>query len=222
MHTINKLYLIDITGLQDEEVFNFHYKKMPSDRKAKIDRFKPLNSKQLCLGAGILLDRALNDIGMSSYEIVEGDHKKPYIKDCGNVFFNISHSGDMAALAISDKETGIDIQEVQHFGPSLLKHVFNEDELSAALKFCPEGGDIDFFHTRMWTMKEAVMKHSGLGMALEPKNITLTFEGGQPHALCKGYDADGLFFIDYELPGYALTVCTAYDDFDRTPLKIRI
>lgn len=207
MHIQNRLYLIDITELEDEKIFERWYSRMPAYRRDKIDSFKPARSKLLSLGAGILLDSAMNDTGIADYEISEGSKGKPYVKGRDDVFFNISHSGEWAALAVSDREVGIDIQKVNVFKESLINHVFSEEEQQLA----QENGSTDMFYTRMWTMKEAVMKHSGLGISLEAKNIALKFSNGRFRPVCTEYDSGGLIISEYELEGYAISVCSSYD-----------
>ena len=216
----NRLYIMDINGLSSDNTFSCWYEKMPAYRKEKIDRFKPLNSKRLCLGAGILLEKALNDIGISKYDIVQREHEKPYISGHDDVFFNISHSGNMVALGISDKELGIDIEKIRHFDDNLINHVFSKKEQTSALAMSFEGLNNDLIYTRMWTMKEAVMKHSGLGISLDPKSINLSFRDGRPHAECDTYNSNKLSLIEYDLCDYTLTVCTEYSDFTKSPLLI--
>ena len=61
MKTDNRLLLLDTLVLKDEEIFRDFYEKMPIERKKKIDALKPEGSKRLCLGAGMLLDKALRE-----------------------------------------------------------------------------------------------------------------------------------------------------------------
>ncbi|MBP3824634.1 MAG: hypothetical protein ILA11_02780, partial [Butyrivibrio sp.] len=110
--------------LEGKEQFDLWYDKMPDFRKRKIDALKPHRSKLLSLGAGILLDTAMKDADISSYEIELLENEKPRIKGLRDVFFNISHSGEMVVLGISDKEIGVDVEKVKHFKESLINYVF--------------------------------------------------------------------------------------------------
>ena len=56
---MNEVYGVDIRILDDKEVFDSWYQKMPEYRKDKIDRIGPFNDTKLSLGAGIALHRAL-------------------------------------------------------------------------------------------------------------------------------------------------------------------
>ena len=126
---------MNINMLEDQEQFDLWYDKMPDFRKRKIDAFKPHRSKLLSLGAGMLLDKALKDIGIDDYDIELDEHEKPRIKGMGDVFFNISHSGEVVCLGISDKEIGVDIEKVRHFKESLINYVFmpQDQELAKEL-----------------------------------------------------------------------------------------
>ena len=217
----NRLMLLDTSVLKDEEVFLKFYEKMPKERKKKIDALKPEGSKRLCLGAGILLDRA---VGLC--DISFGPQGKPYIKDA-DIFFNLSHSGDMAVIAVSDRDVGVDIQKLKHFKDSLVDHVFNIEDRELAKELMAEltdtglgvgaaqHGDSSFdqVYTRMWSMKESVMKYTGKGLSLEPKKILL-----RPM-----YRKDVSPFIhEYTClqdPSafYGISVCSEYKDFGCTP-----
>lgn len=152
---MNKLYVMDVSFLEDPEEFEYWYEKMKPQRRKKIDAIKPEASKRLSLGAGILLDRALREIGITEYELVERGSGKPYlacVTECVtdeasaggkpylsdvtghpcDIFFNLSHSGTKVALGISDKEIGVDIEKIRHFKDSLIKRVFTEEERQLA------------------------------------------------------------------------------------------
>ena len=214
----NKLYLMNIHDLEPDGCFERWYAKMPASRQSRIDSLKPPATKRLSLAAGILLDTAMHDAGVDKYGIATGPNGKPYLDGHEGIFFNISHSGDLAALALSDMEIGTDIQVIRHFKDSLVNYVFNPEEISLARKIDPGGSDADMIYTRLWTMKEAVMKHSGLGISLEPKNIVLKYDSGHFYpvcdaSVCNGYSPEGLSITEYELEGYALSVCSKYADF---------
>lgn len=220
----NRIYLFDITELGDQSVYNYWYEKMNETRKKKIDAFRFENGKKLSLGAGILLHRALNELGITEYDTRFGEREKPYIVGHEDIFFNLSHSGNMAALGISDKEIGVDIEKNRRFEDSLIRYVFTEEErlLAKELSQCADESDnvsdsdpagaIDLVYTRFWTAKESVMKHSGLGVSLEPKKIRLSREGGgdELSVRSEAYDCEGLHLTSYHLQGYQLTICSQY------------
>ena len=311
---LNKLYLLITDMLSDNEVFEKWYRQMPSERKARVDAIKAEGAKRLCLGAGILIHTAMAELGIDDYEIETEEHGKPYIKvawvneETGrpgagfpapdaetctkdSIFFNVSHSGTMAVLALSDREVGVDIQVIRHFKKSLIDHVFNEDDFllaammersaSSVVMSCDPGDastssdtrnamassasgatDImfrsadadlhslktsiagtssddallynDMVYTRLWTFKESVMKYTGLGLRMMPESIhfslpsstsdlsvyngaqfgiTASCDSADLSGSCNALDLSRISFTEYEVPGYALTVCSEYAPF---------
>ena len=128
------LYLMDVEKLADPALFSAWYGRMPEKRRRKIDAFRPESARRLSLGAGILLEMALREqlrgeqIRNLLESVAEEPCGKPFFPGRPELHFNLSHSGHMAALALSPRPVGVDIQEVTHFGESLLKYVFSDDE----------------------------------------------------------------------------------------------
>lgn len=237
-----RLMLFDTSVLKDEEVFLKYYEKMPWERKKKIDALKPEGSKRLCLGAGILLDRTIGPCDISF-----GPQGKPYV-DGAEIFFNLSHSGDMAVIAVSDREVGVDIQKLKHFKESLVDHVFNIEDRELANELVSElagpdmkadgaqPGDSSFdqVYTRMWAMKESVMKFTGKGLSLDPKMITLKRaqlgeDAAEAHTSSivanidsREYSSKRLFIQEFDTlqerdTFYGISVCSEYEVFTHAP-----
>ena len=87
---------------------------LPENRKQKALRYKFAKDQKLCVGAYLLLKRALklHHINIDNYEFSYEEKGKPYLKDCP-INFSISHSGDYACVAISKATIGVDIQETK-------------------------------------------------------------------------------------------------------------
>lgn len=130
-----------------------------------------------------------------------GENGKPYLKQeqvipayVGAIpFFSISHSGKYAVVAISDRETGIDIQKRKKIDTTKLSSRFFTERESDMI--CSDPG---LFFT-FWTRKEAWGKCEGcgLGPALLKDFSDIS---GEMSASYK--------WSEYELPdGYALCVC---------------
>ena len=272
---INRLYVMDVSFLEDSDTFEYWLEKMKPERRAKVDAMKPEASKRLSLGAGILLDKALDEIGVAEYKLEIRGRGKPYLKNLiwaketavsskvvsskaasskaapakdtsseaasvkaidaeeADVFFNLSHSGTKVALGISDKEIGVDIEKVRVFKDNLIKRVFSQDEKKIAqMMSYPDisgtklpGLDnarrtaLDGAYTALWTAKESLMKHCGMGMALMPERIEFSIdetigEHRRLYASCEDYDCSNLHFTLYEPEGYRLCVCSEYEEFE--------
>ena len=92
--------------------------------------------------------------------------------------FNLSHSGDFAAISTGLEPVGVDIESWRDDWPvaDLAEHAFSPEECSAIRS---STGPFLLFY-QMWTAKEAVMKCTGLGMSLPPASIQISGEPGSP------------------------------------------
>lgn len=116
--------------------------------------------------------------------IVAGDGEKPYVEG-GRVSFNLSHSGSLAVLAvISGADVGIDLETLDRSNRleddlDGLASMCMTGEEQAALAILPPARRVRRFLS-YWTAKEARMKLTGEGMALEPHTIALDLSDGRP------------------------------------------
>lgn len=103
---------------------------------------------------------------IDKYELIYNEYGKPFLKD-NNLFFNISHDNNLAVIAISDKNIGIDIEYLT-YNRFVLKKCFNEKE-QHKVKVNKEK---EF--TKIWVMKEAYVKMKGTGIITDLKDIDTT------------------------------------------------
>lgn len=99
------------------------------------------------------------NIDSSALEIECNAHGKPYFENISNFHFNISHSGDILAIAISDREVGIDIEKLRNPDLRIAKR-FCDDEQAYISKADSKNR---FFE--VWTKKEAYLKYKGTGLS---------------------------------------------------------
>ncbi|SDM25317.1 4'-phosphopantetheinyl transferase family protein [Allokutzneria albata] len=96
-------------------------------------------------------------------EIVREESGRPRV--VGGPDFNLSHSGDLAVLAVSgDRRVGIDVEqhrELDHLGMAGRVLLPSEYEVIAALPAADQPAA--FF--RYWTVKEAYVKVTGQGLS---------------------------------------------------------
>lgn len=109
----------------------------------------------------LLNDILLKDYQVNNYQIVKNQYGKKYLKD-SDIFFNISHSNDLIAIAIDDNECGIDLEMINNNRrfDSLVKHYFNDNEKELYIN---KANKIDYFYD-VWTAKEAYSKMIGTGI----------------------------------------------------------
>ncbi len=143
------------------------YNSLPESEKKRIAQSGALFRK------GSLAARYLLSEITGRNDIIYNEKGKPYFKSGPN--FSISHTKDMAAVAVSGKRIGVDIEEIRRYNEKLVRRHFNSQE--AEYINCD---DVRF--TVCWTLKEAILKATGWGMAALDK-ITLDFNEGRPN--CK-------------------------------------
>lgn len=198
--TENHLYILDTKTLEDTAVYESWYTKMPAARREKIDKLRFDKDKRLSLGAGILIHTGLTCAGIGGEEILYSEHGKPYLAGNDDVFFNVSHSGNLAVCAVSPRQVGVDVELVRKFDEPLKRHVFNTPPLS------------DAECTRLWTVKESVMKYFGTGISLGAKNIHVNMT--EPITVtCEGYDTSGLYISSYAIYDAFVSVASGFAKF---------
>lgn len=94
------------------------------------------------------------------------------------LYFNISHAKDKIALAVSRKlDVGVDIeviQDRQHDHQQIAQRFFSEQEATALQQLASEDQRQAFY--KAWTVKEAVLKCLGVGLAMELNAFTIDVE----------------------------------------------
>ncbi|ASW10341.1 4'-phosphopantetheinyl transferase superfamily protein [Rhizobium sp. 11515TR] len=127
-------------------------------------------------GMRVILGRYLG-IPPRSIGFDYGDNGKPYVAIGGvcPIHFNLSHSADLAVLAVSDRyELGIDIEEIRFLKEDIAKWFFSRKEYQT-LRSLPADGYLDGFY-RCWTRKEAFIKAHGAGLSLPLDSFDVAFD----------------------------------------------
>lgn len=212
------IYLADLTG--PEEFYDEKVNMLHQERAEKIGAYKMSADRIRGLGAGLLLERGLegyladlraneevngrdgNKECKPSYAIPKdeegryiihygyGPQGKPYLKDYPDIHFSLSHSGNMAVLAISDSEVGIDVQERRGYQERVAKRFYHESEIAVIEAISDPAEKANCFY-QMWTAKEAYIKFTGKGMGQDLRSFGADLanerilEEGKEVALCK-------------------------------------
>ena len=87
--------------------------------------------------------------------------------------FNVSHCGDLALFVFADREVGIDVERVTPHGDMgrVAVHFFSADERAAFERLAQVERARFFFRT--WVRKEAYVKATGSGLALDPAKVSV-------------------------------------------------
>ena len=144
--------------------FQYLMQFIPEEKKERIlqQRVKQ-NADNMLVGAVLAKYMLLKyfQIPFPNQYISYGRYGKPYLRDYPNVYFNISHSGQFVACAVSDRPIGVDIQIIISYRRDVAKRVFNPEEL-LQIEASP---DRSAEFTKLWTQKEAYLKMLGIGFS---------------------------------------------------------
>jgi len=189
---------------------------LSEDERSRADRFKRGFLKRNFVAArGNLREILAPRLGCEPSAIQFGysDRGKPYIQNFNGLYFNLSHSQDLAIYALCrDREVGIDLEFInfQCDVDSIAKRYF----LPSEQKVISSLGDRDKYLAfyRAWTLKEAYGKATGEGIAniLDQVNVTPLLENPMGETLqIKGWNLKLIiseFHIDLT---YAAALCFA-------------
>ena len=173
--------------------------KVEQYRKAKNARFR----ESSCLGylMAIVLAARLPE---SSLEMVRTASGKPVFKNAPGIQFSISHSGGYVACALSGLPIGIDIEDASRDFTGITGHILSEDEFSCYSKLDHSGRNR--FICAIWTLKEALGKYRGCGLAYDLK--TVSFEICDDEAILSG-SGETLHFETLSIgDSHLLSVCS--------------
>ncbi len=146
-------------------------------------------------------------------ELLISEKEKPYIAE-NPLYFNLSHSEEMAILATSfQAEVGIDIEhlkpEIDTLG--IAQRFFHPIELAQLEQASPEQR-LKIFYT-FWTGKEAYLKAKGVGITNHLQHFALELQDAQKlriHSVKEEFEGMQDWFVDnFEIePDYIITaVC---------------
>ena len=153
----------ELWALADEARVFLRFGEGERDRINKISKD---TSAALSLGGLIALSRAVDKLGIECGELTihrDGFGKPCFLKD-GAPAFSIAHAGKISVAAISSGgvSVGVDIERIDE-GRDTLR--ISEKFFSAAEKEMLSLADDKLFEFyRIWTSKEALMKHGGEGL----------------------------------------------------------
>ncbi|MBR4532652.1 4'-phosphopantetheinyl transferase superfamily protein [bacterium] len=205
------VYIANTESLKENGLYNAAFDAVSAERKDKVLRYRFLKDRVLSLGAELLLRKALRECGIEIPEIRYGFETdgKPFIKGLEDFNFNISHSEDLVMVAVSENETGCDIEKITETDLDIAKKFFFREEYEniAALPASEERNELFF---RYWTLKESFMKATGLGMRLPLDSFQILIGNDGKTGVRQSVDTKNYNFTEiHAFPGYKCAVCTA-------------
>ena len=161
-----KLYIDDT---YQEIDLNAVLPQLSEQRREQVLRFKHEGSRKQCAAAYLLLKRALKEVyGIDENPVFEYDEGgKPTLKGHSEIHFNLSHCTKAVACVVADRPVGIDVEETCRYKDSLARYAMNDEEYNQITR--SDNPALTF--TKLWTMKEALLKYTGEGLRRDIKTV---------------------------------------------------
>lgn len=209
LSTVNyQLSTLDVKPIIDDPaLFAEWYEKMPAWRRRRIDSMKHESGKALSLGVGVLLHKALSEMGIEEPdEVSMNEFEKPFYKEHPEIHFSLSHSGTMAMCAISDRPIGCDVEHQRQRDFDIAKRFFAKEEY-ALIKSQPTEQEQTSMFFRIWTLKESFIKCIGTGLST-PLNEFSIIPEQEKITLNQNISNSEYSFVELNLDdGYKYSVC---------------
>ncbi len=137
-------------------------KIMPKERIIQYNNLQKNEDKLNCVLSYHLLFYALkkNKITTSPPSFRYSKNKKPSLDFTNKISFNISHTKNLVAIAISKGAIGVDIEKIENSKLKTINKICCKEEYLKFLKFY----DKEKFFFEMWTKKEAYCKRKGISI----------------------------------------------------------
>jgi 4'-phosphopantetheinyl transferase len=162
------------------------YMLLSDDERARARRFCFVEHANRYAVARGHLRRILSrytDVAPERLQFSYSANGKPFLGNT-SIRFNLSHSSNLAAIAVtSDREIGVDVEQIRHDNDLLevAEHYFAPAERAALQSLSAEERCFGFF--RCWTRKEAYLKARGEGLAMDLHAFSVSLGPNEPAAL---------------------------------------
>ena len=166
-------FIYNVENLSDAE-YEKWFSLMTKEKQERVSKYKDATRRKCSVAGEMIVKTNIGKALNTSPEaliILTDNNGKPYIPDC-HTHFNISHCENMLVLAFSDKEIGIDIERIRPISLNILKRFYSVEEQKYVLGYIPTKDDFQMCENeeilkkfyRVFTLKEAICKKSGIGI----------------------------------------------------------
>jgi phosphopantetheinyl transferase len=170
------------------------------DEKQRLERFRrPADRQRYALAHGLKRFVISHYVACASRELQfdQSSHGKPFCVTPNSPYFNLSHSGEWVALAVStSSDVGIDIEFERTFDTDgIVQRVCSKSEV----ELYRNSDSPPKCFLCLWTQKEAVSKACGRGISVGLQSIPCSGKIGQ----------QAVTFLDVDYTSYT---CSFPDD----------
>lgn len=177
-------------------------------------------SNRLRSAAGEVLARyavsEFSGLGNAEFFIETLPKGKPYVSSHPDVHFNVSHSGDLVACAISGSDVGIDVEHTRRVNYRIAERYFTKSEQEDLFNLNEPAREDYFF--KLWTIKESYLKAIGTGLTRSLGSFSVIRQ--QERFILSGAGTEQFHIQVYNpFSGYVMAVCCKDPE---TPAALRI
>ena len=190
---------IDVTAPAD--LIEALAESLADAERARADRYRFPDDRRRSIVARAAARRLLGsylNADPRGLVFIEEEHGKPALLN-REIEFNVSHSGDLVALAFArGTAVGIDVERRRRLNdfPALARRYFSAEELA----FVNSAADVEDAFFTIWTAKEAIVKASGEGIASSDlRGFTVPFGEAEMKPVIGGWIVAA---VDPPLKGY--------------------
>ena len=157
-----ELYKMSVNELTDEDILLWE-QSFDDTRKTAVNS-KTEHNRKLSICGDLLVLKIAKANGHFGELIINRDtNGKPFFDNI-SLCFSVSHKNDTAVCVASEKNIGIDIEDIKPFKEATANRICTAEELMYI------GNDPSRF-AEIWTIKEAFAKFDGRGISIGFSNI---------------------------------------------------
>ena len=166
-------FIYNVENLTDAD-YEKWFSLMTKNKQNRVSKYKNIERRKCAVAGEMLVKKYIGstfNIAPQSLVILEHENGKPYIQNF-EIHFNVSHCENIIVYTFSNEEVGIDIEKIRPISLSVLKRFFSLKEQEYVLGHTPNEEDYQKCDTaeilerfyKIYTLKEAICKKSGIGI----------------------------------------------------------
>lgn len=194
----------------NQELFRYSMNFISEERVQKVRNLRFAEDKIRSILGELLVRIMLRETWGIENKQIQFEHNKfgkPRLKNIPQLHFNISHSGQWVTAAMDEYALGLDVEQIKPMDMGIAERFFSQVETQYIMSQSPEQRLTSFY--RIWTLKESYIKAVGKGLSIPLDSFAFEFIDDGVFLNDSTSEAEWLFRVYEELPGYVLAVCSA-------------
>ena len=217
-----EIYTLNIKELIAKVDYQNLLSFVSKDKKERISKFRFIEDAKRTLYGDILARYlACKKLNICNEQLNFQNNKfgKPYLKNYPDFHFNISHSGDWVVCATSNKEVGIDVEQIKPIDLDIAKRFFSNSEYQDLI-VKEENIQTTYFYD-IWTLKESYIKYIGKGLSMSLDSFSIVREEDKIRIQLKECITPNLMQYPIDT-GYKLSICGEEIIFDKNIQQVKL